>query len=669
MTPFSALAPWLVVLAIAVVGAATGVVVVRRVTPEILSAATTAKTGTATATGTGTAADGTPRGTMAAERDDPGAVVTDEDDSDGTVATTDENGTEDTEPAAMELEEAVPAVSRAGHVVPIAPETVESRTDDYLERQSAETTSSGASDTPSDVDRPAREIGSETSRTRAGGSLWGYVALGLGFLCLVGVVLFEGEYAEQWTVIGVLLYGLVLLVFYEHLGPATPTPAPSPVTERSDAETSAGESEGPGGVIAVPSRTDASAGSGVADRDGSGARPEGHEASPDDQAAKDRRPVAPEFPRWNENGTRIPAWEWSRTEHTRDPGGDVSDRDRLDDDEPTPDGRRAEDAEASDDDADDAEASDTDDADDAEANDADDADDADPDEASTRSEFACEYCGRDDFESAAQRNGHLRWCDEYDPNAPTAGDGEEAADATGASGGAVGIDDIGRSTDADTSGTEPTGAVDGTAEATADHGVEDAGTTADETAEVRMMNADTTVERDAAGGTIETDTREPRDGDAATVAGAASMENGAADERGDTVVTAPNTQSESGRTADDSTTSSTHTSDEQSIAVPASTVSTARRHLRAGRLDEAVYSAYRSVREELCARNDVPAHRTHREFSAACREVFEDDDSVEALDRLVDVYERLYYADETDADRVEIETLLDRLVDAESSRP
>jgi hypothetical protein len=44
------------------------------------------------------------------------------------------------------------------------------------------------------------------------------------------------------------------------------------------------------------------------------------------------------------------------------------------------------------------------------------------DEADGDAGVVCEYCGRDDFETVAQRNGHLRWCEQYDPDA--IGDGE-----------------------------------------------------------------------------------------------------------------------------------------------------------------------------------------------------------------------------------------------------
>lgn len=679
MTSFSALEPWLVVLAIAVVGTAAGIVVVRRVTPGILSAATTT--------------NGASRGEVATVRDGPGTVVVADGDFDGPVAATDEHGTEKTEPAASEWENAGSAVSRTRHVAPIAPETVDTRTDGHLEGKSTETTPSGAFDTSTDVDRAAREVGSdtgpdrdeqrpvgrtsegvaggavpdggaeetvglETSRPRAGDELLGYVALGLGFLCLVGLVLLEGVYAEQLTVIGILLYGLVLLVFYEQLGSATSTPAPVPVVERSDAEGSSDESGRAEDTATDPSRTDVPAGSEAADRAGDGAPPGRHEVPADERPAKEHRPAAPGFPSWNENGTRMPAWGWSRAERTGAPGGDVLVRDRLDGDESTPDDRRDGDAETSD------------------IDDADELHDADPDGVSTLSEFACEYCGRDDFESASQRNGHLRWCDEYDPNASATDDGEEATGSTVGSDGTAETDDratVGSSADVNTSGTEPAGEVDATAETAGDDEGSDDETAVDETGDIRILDAGTAVERDAtereaAEETVETDTEQPSEVDLATVAGAASTVNGGGTERGDPVATAPNTPPEGGRSPTGSAASSAHTSDEQSVAVPASTVSTARRHLRAGRLDEAVYSAYRSVKEEVCSHNDLPTHRTHREFSAACREVFGDDDSVEALDRLVAIYERLYYANDADTDRTEIETLLDRLVDPESSR-
>lgn len=482
-------------------------------------------------------------------------------------------------------------------------------------------------------------VGAGISLTRAGDSLWGYVALGLGFLCLVGLVLLDGVYAEQLTVIGILLYGLVLLRFYEQLVPTASALTTSPATAGSDAKASSGGSGTAGGRAAIPSRTDVSTGSEAADGDGSEGAPERHEAPPD-------------LPGWDDGGTRMPAWGWSRTEPIGALGSGVLVRDPLDGDERTPSDHR-------DGDADPGDAADTDDPDDS-----DDPGDTETADGSTRSEFACQYCGRDDFESAPQRNGHLRWCDEYDPNASAADDSEETADAAVASGGAAGTDDgevTGDADGGDAPGTEPTEEIDGTAETAGD----------DEAGAVQTLDAGTTIELDATGWTIETDAEEPSDVDVAAVAGTASVDGGGANERGDAPGGAANAPSEGGERSDESGTSSTHTSDEQSVTVPASTVSTARRHLRAGRLDEAVDSAYWSVREELRSRNDLPPHETHREFSAACREAFGDDDSVEALDRLVDLHERLYYADETDADdadRTEIETLLGRLVDTESSR-
>lgn len=56
---------------------------------------------------------------------------------------------------------------------------------------------------------------------------------------------------------------------------------------------------------------------------------------------------------------------------------------------------------------------------------ADDADDAD--EGTGR--VVCEHCGRDDFETEAARNGHLRWCDARDATGTGGEDGGAADDA------------------------------------------------------------------------------------------------------------------------------------------------------------------------------------------------------------------------------------------------
>jgi hypothetical protein len=504
---------------------------------------------------------------------------------------------------------------------------------------------------------------SGTSRTLAGDGLIGYVALGLGVLCLAALVLLDGVYAEQLTAIGILLYALALLVFYEQLGSAPTTPAPSAVAEYPGTGASSGGSGGPEVTDTVSSRADVTAESEATDGDESGAPPERRETLPDDRSVRDRRPATPNTLRWNEVGERMPAWGWSRAEHAGSPRNDVLDHGRPGNDERTPDDLQDGDAGT---------------------DDTDEPDDAGPNEASIRSEFACEYCGRDGFESAAQRNGHLGWCDEYDPNASPADDGAETTEATG-SGEAAEADEWGTVGSADDAGTSRTGVTretGATAETTSD--VE----TADAEGEIGgagTPNGSTTVESDAAEETDERDTGDTGEttrtegatetgaastvnGAASTVNGPTSTMNGRADDRGDGAATAPNTPPESGRPPQEPVTSSARTSGEQPIVLPASTVSSARRHLRAGRLDEAVNSAYREVRAELSVRNDLPTHRTHREFSAACRETFGDDDSVEALQRLVSIYEQLYYADDVDADRAEIEALLDRLVDTGSAR-
>jgi hypothetical protein len=104
--------------------------------------------------------------------------------------------------------------------------------------------------------------------------------------------------------------------------------------------------------------------------------------------------------------------------------------------------------------------------------------------------------------------------------------------------------------------------------------------------------------------------------------------------------------------------------DDRTFTLPASTVAVSRRHLHIDDVEGAVFSAYRSIRETLVERGDLPSHGTHREFLAACRETFEDDPKLDALERLVMTYEQVCYADGTVVDREEFEELLDLLVDS-----
>jgi hypothetical protein len=114
-------------------------------------------------------------------------------------------------------------------------------------------------------------------------------------------------------------------------------------------------------------------------------------------------------------------------------------------------------------------------------------------------------------------------------------------------------------------------------------------------------------------------------------------------------------RAESGPTADGEP-----TEHEGPVTVPTSVLAPARRALDAGDVERAVRVAYRAVSEELTARGDIGTHRTHREFDRACREAFGDD--LDALTRLVDLFERVSYANGAGVDTETVGDVLDALV-------
>ena len=138
----------------------------------------------------------------------------------------------------------------------------------------------------------------------------------------------------------------------------------------------------------------------------------------------------------------------------------------------------------------------------------------DEDEVEPEVTILCEYCGRDDFESIPQRNGHLRWCDEYDPNAPGEID-DDSADAA--------EPDAERRAVSESTGTEDTVEVEMNQEPRTEPKAE--------TAEESETVAETTASTDDTAGQTETDVRtDSVDGDGSAEGDSPEGGDGSGDE-------------------------------------------------------------------------------------------------------------------------------------------
>jgi hypothetical protein len=227
----------------------------------------------------------------------------------------------------------------------------------------------------------------------------------------------------------------------------------------------------------------------------------------------------------------------------------------------------------------------------------------DEDEDEAEETILCEYCGRDDFESVPQRNGHLRWCDEYDPNTPDptteeVDDGNVDAAELNAERRAV----------SELTGTEDT--VDG------EMNQEPQTETKAETLERSETVAGTTDSTD--------DTFKQTDTDTDTDVRIDFVDSDGSDE-------ADSVEGGDGSGDDDNALE-----------------------------DFAVIGAYVAVRQELQDEFDIDDQRTSREFYHLCRNRGLDEERLAALEQLTQAYEAVQYSDDPEVDVDELRAAAER---------
>ncbi|MFB6256105.1 MAG: DUF4129 domain-containing protein [Haloplanus sp.] len=295
--------------------------------------------------------------------------------------------------------------------------------------------------------------------------------------------------------------------------------------------------------------------------------------------------------------------------------------------------------------------------------------DGDDETSDDETVVTCEYCG-DEFDSTAGRDGHLRWCESYDR-----GNGTGAADGSSADGSTAGPA-------GDGGGDRPTGAGEGTTVtamggdrspervdvSAAGNAVGGSGANGEVGSDERPDSRGPTVASDdtddtesngkRAAGTADSGTRDGSDGGGEAspppTAGMIPV--------GDVIDTVRDSGFGIVRPSVDGST------DRDQPALPRSTLAAARRRIDddAGR---AVRVAYVSVRDEIVERrgDELPDHETPREFCDACRATFDDDEWLDALERLISLYERACYGNDDRMDRAVVVDVLDRLVDGNGS--